>query len=405
MHMPRKRGGLARGLTGAALGILALAGAACSSTPATSTTTTTSTTSAAAAAVAATSTTSTTSATSVVPTTPASGPPGGVVPADFKPSSFTAVSLDEWWMIGTAQCLVGTGTCGAIVRTTDGGAHFSGIPSPPVGASDVTQVRFANALDGYAFGPELWETTNGGTSWAQVATGEVTDLEAADGEAYALTCAVASCQSMALLRSPVGSDAWQHVSTPDPLLYGATFTLSGANLYVFSGETGAGHAHTVLAYSGDRGATFSRRVDPCTPDLGGSATTTADGSSALWAACPTGTEAEALLSSNGGTTWRAVGRRFDNALHFTAASSSVALAWPGQEFSGEAPAALDRTTNGGETYSAVVSSAWRVQWAGYSDPTRAYAILAPDNTGPTAATRLFESNDGGATWHEVAIKS
>ena len=137
-------------------------------------------------------------------TTPVTGigPRGGVIPAHFQPTSFTAVSLEEWWMPGTARCLTGSGTCGAIVRTTDAGSRFAGIPSPPVSAKDVTQVRFANALDGYAFDPELWETTNGGTSWARVTTpGPVAELEVADGEAYALTCPAgfAKCQAMDLL--------------------------------------------------------------------------------------------------------------------------------------------------------------------------------------------------------------
>ena len=144
---------------------------------------------------------STTSSLASTASTPATssvtgtGPLGGVIPADFQPGSFTAVSLDEWWMLGSARCLAGSGTCGAIVRTTDGGSKFAGIPSPPVSSSEVTQLRFANALDGYAFDPELWQTTNGGTSWVKVATpGPVAELEAADGEAYALGCDAANCR-------------------------------------------------------------------------------------------------------------------------------------------------------------------------------------------------------------------
>ena len=91
------------------------------------------------------------------------------------------MSLDEWWMLGTARCIVGAGRCGAIVRTTDGGSTFAGIPSPPVSVGDVTQLRFANPRDGYAFDPELWETTNGGASWVHVRTaGQATEVAAAD---------------------------------------------------------------------------------------------------------------------------------------------------------------------------------------------------------------------------------
>ncbi|MGD0084540.1 MAG: hypothetical protein ABSD78_15300 [Acidimicrobiales bacterium] len=316
------------------------------------------------------------------------------------------MSLDEWWMLGTARCLTGSGTCSAIVRTTDGGSSFVGIPSPPVSASDVTQLRFANALDGYAFDPELWATTNGGATWAKVATpGQVTELEAADGEAYALACAAgsANCKSMELLRSPAGSLKWQKVSTPASLGYGAQFAVSGPSLYVLSAN--ADTRPYVLLYSADKGATLTKRVEPCTAGLGGRVTAAADGSPTIWAACPTGTEATVLLSTNGGTTWRVAEPTeagFPNRVGLAAASSSVALVWPGPQVSA---AALARTTNGGKSYSAVLSSSWGVSWAGFSDPARVYALVAAVGTGTTGPTHLFESNDGGATWHQVFIKS
>ena len=335
------------------------------------------------------------------------GPLGGVIPQDFQPRSFTAVSLDEWWMLGSARCLTGTGTCGAIVRTTDGGSKFAGIPSPPVSASEVTQLRFANALDGYAFDPQLWETTNGGTSWARVATpGPVAELEAADGEVYALTCPAgfAKCQSMDLLRSPVGLREWQKVATPVRLGYGAQFAVNGPNLYLFSGN----EPPLVLLYSADKGATLQKRDDPCTPALGGRVTAAANGAPSIWAVCPTGMMAGVTLSANGGRTWHVAtpSGEFPNSLGLAAASSKVALAWPGQEISNAPPAALDRTTNGGKRYSTVLSlpSSLTVFWAGFSDPVRAFALI--ERAGSAATTTfLYESNDAGATWHRVPVRS
>jgi photosystem II stability/assembly factor-like uncharacterized protein len=56
------------------------------------------------------------------------------------------------------------------------------------------------------------------------------------------------------------------------------------------------------------------------------------------------------------------------------------------------------TTNGGSTFAVVLSgsSPSVVPWVGFSDPSRAYALLAGS---------LFESSDGGATWCSVALKS
>jgi photosystem II stability/assembly factor-like uncharacterized protein len=317
------------------------------------------------------------------------------MPTGFDATSFTAVSLDAWWMLGTARCLTGSGTCSAILRTTDGGSSFAGIPSPPVSASDVSQLRFASPLDGYAFSPELWQTANGGANWTNVPIpGQVTELEAADGEAYVLVTGAGSSNSTSneLLAAPVGSQLWRLVPTPTPLGYGAQFALSGPNLYVLGGN-----GDLALLYSADQGVQFSQRVDPCTAGLGGSVTVAADGTSTLWAACPTGTMAEAMLSTDGGVTWRvatATGA-FPNSLTLAAASSSVTLASPAPEtLSG----ALVWTTNGGSTYTVVLSGSnpSSVSWVGFSEPSRAYALLAGS---------LFESSDGGATWRSVALKS
>jgi hypothetical protein len=65
---------------------------------------------------------------------------------------------------------------------------------------------------------------------------------------------------------------------------------------------------------------------------------------------------------------------------------------------------MDLTTNGGKSYSSVLSSSWTLSWAGFSDPVRAYALAAAAGTG-AGGSRLFESNDGGAKWAQVAITS
>ena len=308
------------------------------------------------------------------------------------------MSLDEWWLLGTARCPTRAGTCGAIIRTTDGGSKFAGIPSPSVNANDVTQLRFANARDGYVFDPELWETTNGGASWAKVSlSGPVAEFETADGEAYALTCpsGFADCQSTDLFRSRVGSRKWQRVLTPVNLSDGAEFAVSGPNVYLLSGNA----PPLFLLYSANKAATFSRRVDPCSPTLGGSVTVAPDGSPTLWAACASGSAARTWLSHNGGKSWVGEQSGFPNSVQLAAASSSVALAWPGQERG--RPNALERTTDGGKIYSVVLSGlSRRVTWVGFSDPLRAYALIASGDE-----THLFESKQGGAIWHPVVIKS
>jgi len=95
--------------------------------------------------------------------------------------------------------------------------------------------------------------------------GQVSELEAADGEAYALATGADSANSTSdeLLTAPVGSQQWRQVPTPTPLGYGAQFALSGPNLYVLGGN-----GDLVLLYSTDQGAQFSQRVDPAPPVSG-----------------------------------------------------------------------------------------------------------------------------------------
>ncbi|MGO9560590.1 MAG: hypothetical protein ACLPYW_16080 [Acidimicrobiales bacterium] len=332
------------------------------------------------------------------------------VPAGFEPTSFTSVSLGEWWLLGTASCPSGSGTCNAIVRTTNSGSSFAAMSSPP--ATQVTQIAFANTAVGYAYDPGLWETTNGGSSWTNIdpSGAAVGQLQVAGGEAYALACPDSTsppCQAPELLVSSVhaevSSSSWQKATTPVALSTGASLAVGGtvsggSDLYILSGND---TAKPVLLYSSNGGASFTERVDPCTPALGGTLTTSADGSVTLWAACPTGTEARSWLSTNGGASWHQRAGGFVNQLRITAASATVALAWPG----GTAANSLDHSGDGGSRFSVVLapSRTSRVTWAGFSDPSRAYALV--DTSSSSSSSVLYESNDGGATWSAVVIKS
>jgi hypothetical protein len=210
---------------------------------------------------------------------------------------------------------------------------------------------------------------------------------------------------MDLLRSTVGSLTWQRASTPVPLKDGPSLAVSGTKVYVLGGETGVQRVRVFLLYSDDKASSFSERVDPCTAVLGGRLTAAADGRSSIWAACPTGTEAGTWVSNNGGASWLQEQGGFPNSLQLAAASSVVALASPAQERNGIPPDALERTTNGGDSFSVVLSgSSARISWMGFSDQARAYALVEEANSA-TTTMRLYESNDGGAAWHWVAVKS
>ena len=152
------------------------------------------------------------------------------LPPNYVPSSVTWDSLTTGWVMGPAgtpgHCAnANPGICTSIARTDNGGQTWQGVPAPdsggPMAATGVTGLRFLNATYGWAFGPELWATDDGGGHWHQVNTGglAVTDLETVDGRAYALfgDCTpprgttgdtIANCTSYTLETAKAGSDTW-----------------------------------------------------------------------------------------------------------------------------------------------------------------------------------------------------
>ena len=108
---------------------------------------------------------------STAPTAPPAAPP------NFQPTSATFVGSRTGFVIGQA----GTpGQCGppdkyictSIAGTGDYGSRWHGVRAPvagaPAGPAGVSEVRFYNTSDGWAFGPQLWATHDGGQSWTRV---------------------------------------------------------------------------------------------------------------------------------------------------------------------------------------------------------------------------------------------
>ncbi len=144
------------------------------------------------------------------------------VPANFRPTSVTFIGTQTGWVIGQASTPghCATQYCTSMARTDNGGGTWTGVPAPvtggPDGATGVSQIRFLNLQDGWAFGPELWVTHTGGQTWTQVDTDglRVTDLETVGSRAFALfaSCTgsgqafAAGCTSFTLYSSPAAGN-------------------------------------------------------------------------------------------------------------------------------------------------------------------------------------------------------
>jgi photosystem II stability/assembly factor-like uncharacterized protein len=368
-------------------------------------------------------TTSTTTSTGPASTSttgkPAAQGAGGSVPAGFDPVSFTAISDSEFWLLGDAPCA--EPDCTSILRTTDGGASFTGVPAPqaPLAVAGSTSpspgvntLRFADAKDGYAFatgpGGQFWDTHDGGQTWSEPAALSGKDLLGfGSGDGYALvlagTCANGSCSQVVLERSPVGGDNWAALPVPVPSGVDelATMAVHGPNVWL-SMSASSSQSNQLLVVSTNAGTSFTSYQSPCSPDLGG--TLEASSAEVVWAVCPTGMMAQAFRTDDGGAHWATLPTgELPNSAQIAPASDSSALLVTSEG------GPLELTTDDGSTWTdvsgTVTSDSWAWSWLGFTDAQTGTALQETGNLpsgwpwphGPFPE-RLMRTTDGGKTW-------
>ncbi|MHB8397759.1 MAG: sialidase family protein [Candidatus Limnocylindrales bacterium] len=344
--------------------------------------------------------------------TPSSSPSGSAVPAGFEPLSATFVSASEGWVLGSVPC--GAASCPAIVRTTDGGVSWSAIGAPattvggrpagaPGGQAGISGLRFADPLDGWAFGPELWATHDGGTTWVKTAIvglpagATVTGLEASAGIVHAVL--YDGAQDFRIASTPVAKDAWNLASVLIPVGAGPVPAVQ----LVLSGSAG-------WVLENDRVVTAGARLEagtwrtwkPACLDVVGPAVLGASSASDLVAACDVGQwstpQGDHLFTSHdGGTTFVETGPR-------TPLSGASAVASPGRATiviagTDASGSVLVGSFDGGLTWSTVLRpGAGPFTDLGFTTATQGIVITTSGTTSQLRMTR-----DGGRTWSAVTF--
>jgi hypothetical protein len=306
--------------------------------------------------------------------------PAGPVPPGFGPESFTAIGTDTWWLLGTAPC--SDPPCTSILRTDDGGHSFVGMPAPRTGR--VSQLRFANAADGFAYGSQLWVTHDAGAGWHQVRLGgAVTQLATAKGFAYALV-RFGHKGAGRLERAPLGSDTWTPLTGAGSAYAG--LWAHGSDVLV-GAESGAR-----LEVSHDAGVRF---MSETSPSKGLPCDFEEPATSVVWAHCATGTESATWHSTDSGAQFHPVaGPQQPNTGLFAAASADTAVLGADRLF---------RITGGGSHYALVPTAATtHLQYLGFTDATHGVALGYDGSLAP-ANERLYYTSDGGATYRLVSI--
>lgn len=338
-----------------------------------------------------------------VSTSPAPTAANGAV-TGFQPLSMTAVSEQEFWVLGTDGFC---SSCSAtILHTQDGGRTFSALPAPPFTfahdsqspePTTVNDLRFADPMNGWAFGPSLWSTHDGGQHWQRLSGFQYLErLEpGGGGYVYAVTdsCGVplnASVCTVQLHRARATGDAWSVVlqlsmpSGPPPSLgvHGdSVWLMNGAELYG----------------SSDDGMSFAKLKGPCDAGLGGGISPVS--ATVLWGFCPTGTQGFPWRSTDSGRTV-STGAGAGTSVRGCSNGGMVAPLSASTAFVINCGASrLVETSDGGSSYhpvSAIAGNeAW---WIGFTDPAVGYVIVP---TADAMHSQLWRTSDSGAHWTQL----
>jgi hypothetical protein len=361
-------------------------------------------------------------------------PTGRAVPANFQPLSITLVGPAVAAVLGNNMCRPGASRCISLAATVSEGSSWYGLTAAPAagpadGSAGVSQLRFLNTQVGWAFGPALYATVDGGASWvAEPVPGgqRVLSLETAGDHAFALVARCtgaggwysADCTRFSLYTSSAGSMSWQAVAVPAGY---RSMTAAGsggaASLVLASGtlanpDAGAGYLLTPsgallsgnltggpwrvigqipracriggsLPNGQPEGAQLASGSLPTTPQL----VLSCDGPAVARPAVAS--QAKAIYTSPDGTQWTRTGTAPGGGTAYSLAAASGGL--------------IVLATNTGIDYSADSGASWHA--AGLTSPpagfsyvgmtTQTDGVAVPNDAG---LGEVFITRDGGQTW-------
>ena len=344
----------------------------------------------------------------LTPGSPASDP----VPAGFQPTSITFVGTGSGGVVGAAigqavghKCA--TQFCTSLAQTPNYGGKWFGLAAPetggPNGSTGVSQVRFADLKNGWAFGPALWQTSTGGWPWHPENTYglRVIDLEATRQRAFAVfaTCTgsgteyAGGCTSFRLYTSATGSSTWAPVTVPAAFQVMKSTGPSSVSLVIAGGTTGylLTPSGQVLSGPVSGGSWTLASQAPCQQ---GSARLAAGQS--LLLACTSGQQTT-IYGSASGATWQRVG-----AVTTPGAAGSVSSDSTGHVVLATTEG-LYYSVNGGRKWlAASVAGApgGGFSYVGMTNSSQGVALPADATLG-----EIFVTSDGGRTWTASPVKS
>jgi hypothetical protein len=266
-------------------------------------------------------------------------------------------------------------------------------------------VRFADPLDGWVFGPDLWSTHDGGSTWSKSTLAGVWTLEAADDRVYAMARDISIGYDVIESSDP-GSDIW----TPTVSMTIGAGPVPSSELVL---QRTAGWAvevdRTVVGGARLTSGHWASWPAPCANN-GGEAVVGASTPSSLVAICEEGIwgpsgypgplAVRAYFSGNAGATFFLGGIVPGDA---NASGSVVASPMPGAAVTNSLVGTEDRlveTLNDGASWQVVATTSDDMQFAylGFTSASQGVAI----ETGQDPSRMLMTFN-GGRSWSPVTF--
>ena len=334
------------------------------------------------------------------------------VPVGFEPLSATFVSKLDGWVLGSVPCA--RARCPAIVRTVDGGATWTSVVAPQTtmggvpgsvqpNGSGISSLRFADPANGWAFGPELWATHDGGGIWARISitglpgTATITALEASRGTVHAVL--YDGAQDFRISSSQVGTDDWHAAAVRVAVGAGPVpeveLVLSGSSGWVLENN------RIVVGGAILDGATW-RAWQPACLSVVGPAVLAASSTNDLVVVCDVGlwgnpTGEHHFRSTNGGATFAQSSARLALSAAAVTSPNRATIVVAGSDASG---ASLVGSFDGGRTWSTVLSvRAAAFADLGFTTATQGIVITTTES----GAGTLWMTHDGGRTWAAAAF--
>jgi len=343
-----------------------------------------------------------------------SGPPA----PGFRPTSVTFVGPHTGAVIGQAGSSCSSSPCTAVAGTHDYGSTWAAIGAPPAGpphgSAGVSQIRFLGLRNGWAYGPALYATHDGGHRWTAITglPGRVIDLATVGRRAFAVVGAGCSgtnywenCIRFSLFSTVASSDSWRPVGgasttsqvVPGGLQLTSKYGYLVTNGLLYAGPVSGGAWHPV--------STSSPTAPPCLTSLSGPGPwLIAPGDSRLYLLCsvsrPNASPSTALslyASADQGRSWQAQGP-----VSVTGTATSLALSPAGK---------LVLATTAGLYYSPD-GHTWRAAALDVPAPggggfgfvgmtTSSNGVAVPSAPG---SRELYITADGGQNWRHAPIR-